>query len=120
MCAGVHASSALCSAMPAGLALDACTAGRISVRGHVPDLHEPTISCLGAHEEVRAACCRGLAAGAALPCHAKRAGINVWLQAQDISDAFMTFIPTCMTKSACRGMPQQHYVVPTPAVVLRG
>lgn len=81
VCAGVHAGSALCSALPAGLALDACTAGRVPVRGHVPDLHEPTVSRLGAHEEVRAACCCGLAAGAALPCHAKGTGITGWLQA---------------------------------------
>ena len=57
--AGVHASCALRRAMPAGFTLDTCVGGCVSVGGHLPDMHEPAVSCLGAHEEIGAArCCR--------------------------------------------------------------
>ena len=51
-CAGVHASGPLCSFVLAGVTLDPCPSGRVPVCGNFPDLHEPAIPRLGAHEEV--------------------------------------------------------------------
>ena len=50
--AGVHAGGPLCSVVLAGITLDPCPSGRVPVCGDFPDLHEPAVPCLGAHEEV--------------------------------------------------------------------
>jgi len=52
ICAGVHAGGPLCSVVLAGITLDPWPSGRVPVCGNFPDLHEPAVPRLGAHEEV--------------------------------------------------------------------